>query len=126
MAVSVVGTRRARLLIGGKWGEGRETFDIFDMFTGEIIGQADSASEEQVHAAVQAAVHSFQTSKLDPHKRYKILMKVYDLLEKRRDEIAQTIIAEAGFPMTDAANEVRRSAELFVIAAEEGKRLTGE
>jgi succinate-semialdehyde dehydrogenase/glutarate-semialdehyde dehydrogenase len=53
-------------------------------------------------------------------------MQVAGLLEQRRDELARTIVAEAGFPISDGLNEVSRSVQVFIVAAEEAKRLTGE
>ena len=47
-------------------------------------------------------------------------------MEQRRDELARTITAEAGFPVADAANEVSRAIQTVLISAEEGKRLVGE
>jgi len=126
MTAHQVGTKRARLLIGGVWTEGSAAFDVFDKFSGERIGSADSASREQVDAAVQAAHQSFQDHPLDGYARYQILMKVAELLEKRRDELCETIIAESGFPISDATNEVSRAIQLFILSAEEGKRLAGE
>ncbi|MBV9400609.1 MAG: aldehyde dehydrogenase family protein [Bryobacterales bacterium] len=116
----------AKLLIGGEWVTGTSAFDVFDKFTGERIGQAESASQEQVDRAVAAAKASFDTRKLDPQDRYRILMKAAELLEQRRDDLAQTIVAEAGFPLSDGLNEVSRSVQVFIVAAEEAKRLTGE
>ena len=126
MLASEIGLKRAKLLIGGEWVTGVSTFDVFDKFTGERIGQGEAASREQVDSAVAAAKRSFETRKLDPQERYTILMRVAELLEQRRDEIAQTVIAEAGFPISDGLNEVSRSAQVFIVAAEEAKRLTGE
>src|SRR5262249_50432362 len=123
---SEIGTKRAKLLIAGDWVAGDRTFDVFDKFTGDLIGQGESASEEQVHAAVAAAKRSFETVKLDPHERYRILVRVADLIERRRDEIAQTIVAESGFPISDALNEITRTQQVFVTSAEEGKRIAGE
>jgi acyl-CoA reductase-like NAD-dependent aldehyde dehydrogenase len=121
-----VALRRARLLIDGKWVEGTETFPVTDKFSGEVIGHADRASREQVDAAVAAAHRSFETTTLDPHERYTILRRACDLIEARRAELARTITAEAGFPVSDAQNEVTRAIQTFLISAEEGKRLAGE
>ncbi len=125
-AVSEVALRRARLLIGGTWVDGTETFPVLDKFSGEVIGYADSASREQVDAAISAARHSFETKRLDATERYRILRGACDLIERRRDELARTITAEAGFPVSDAQNEVTRAIQTFLISAEEGKRLVGE
>jgi succinate-semialdehyde dehydrogenase/glutarate-semialdehyde dehydrogenase len=79
-----------------------------------------------VNAAVTAARLSYVQNLLPAHRRADILIKTAALLEARRDEIAQTIISEAGFPMIDASNEVTRAAQVLVLSAEEGKRLAGE
>jgi acyl-CoA reductase-like NAD-dependent aldehyde dehydrogenase len=121
-----VALRRARLLIDGKWVDGRETFPVTDKFSGDVIGHADRATREQVDAAVAAAHRSFETRRLDAQERFAILRRVGDLIEARRDELAATIIAEAGFPVSDANNEVTRAIQTFLIAAEEAKRLVGE
>jgi succinate-semialdehyde dehydrogenase/glutarate-semialdehyde dehydrogenase len=124
--VSEVATRRARLLIAGEWTSGPGTFTVFDKFSGDAIGEADRASREQVAAAVDAARTSFETVRLDPYDRYRILFRTSELIEKHRDELVRTIVAEAGFPVTDAANEVSRAIQTFVVSAEEAKRLGGE
>lgn len=117
---------RARLLIGGVWTDGIETFPVHDKFTGEIIGCADRASRDQVRAAVAAAQASFETTALDATERYAILRRVGDGLEARREELVRVLTAETGFPVSDTRNEVTRAIQTFLIAAEEGKRLVGE
>jgi acyl-CoA reductase-like NAD-dependent aldehyde dehydrogenase len=118
--------RRARLLIDGAWTDGADTFPVTDKFSGAVIGYADRASREQVDAAVAAAHASFERTRLDGYERYTILRRACDLIEARREELAATIIAEAGFPIADAQNEVTRAIQTFLISAEEGKRLAGE
>jgi len=124
--VSEPTTRRAKLLIGGKWVEGRSTFHVFDKYTGELIGDADEASEEQVKSAIQSAQISFEETPLDPYTRYEILMHTAELIERHRNEFVEIIVAEAGFPISDANNEVTRAVQTFTTAAEEAKRLCGE
>lgn len=117
---------RARLLIGGVWTDGIETFPVHDKYTGEVIGCADRASRDQVRAAVAAAQASFETTPLDATERYAILRRVGDGLEARREELVRVLTAETGFPVSDTRNEVTRAIQTFLIAAEEGKRLVGE
>lgn len=123
---SEVALRRARLLIGGKWVDGVETFPVTDKFSGEVIGHADRATRTQVDDAVAAAHASFERTRLDPYERYTVLRRACDLIEKRRDELAHTITAEAGFPTADAVNEVTRAIQTILVSAEEAKRLAGE
>jgi len=114
------------LFIDGAWARGTAAFPVLDKFSGAVIGTAERASREQVDAAVAAARRSFDTVQLEPYDRYRILMKASQLIEERRDSLAATIVAEAGFPVADATNEVSRAAQTFIISAEEGKRLSGE
>jgi succinate-semialdehyde dehydrogenase/glutarate-semialdehyde dehydrogenase len=114
------------LFIDGAWTTGTSRFSVLDKFSGDVIGTAERASREQVDGAVAAARRSFDAVPLEPYDRYRILMKASELIEERRDLLAETIVAEAGFPISDATNEVSRSAQTFIISAEEGKRLSGE
>lgn len=118
--------RRARLLIGGAWVAGADVFPVSDKFSGAVIGHADRASREQVDAAVAAAHASFETVRLNAYDRYTILRRACDLIEERREDLASTITAEAGFPIADAQNEVTRAIQTFLISAEEAKRMVGE
>jgi succinate-semialdehyde dehydrogenase/glutarate-semialdehyde dehydrogenase len=118
--------RTAQLLIGGQWTQGIDRFAVLDKFNGETIAHCERASKEQVDAAVAAARRSFEEKKLTPYERYEILMRASELIIERGDLLAETIVAEAGFPFIDAENEVRRAAQTFIVSAEEGKRLVGE
>jgi len=119
-------TSSGTLFIDGAWTTGTTRFPVLDKFSGAVIGTAERASREQVDGAVAAARRSFDTVQLEPYDRYRILMKASELIEARRDLLAETIVAEAGFPISDATNEVSRSVQTFIISAEEGKRLSGE
>ncbi len=118
--------KRAKLLIDGKWTQGTSSLDVTDKYSGQRIGVVDCASHAQVDAAATAAKKSFETHVLDAQDRYRILTNACRLIEERRAEIVATIVAEAGFPVGIADNEVSRSIQTFLISAEEGKRLTGE
>jgi len=118
---------RARLLIGGQWQPGtRAPLDVTDKYTGEAIGSVECAGREQVDAAVAAARQSFVDAPLDPQQRYGYLRTAAGLIERHRDELAALITAEGGLPITDAAAEVARAVQTFIVSAEEGKRLVGE
>jgi len=118
--------RQAKLLIGGEWISGDGLIEVTDKFSGNVIGHAAHATREQVDAAVAAAKQSFDRTKLEPYRRFEILRRTSELIEQRRAEFTETIIAESGFPFADANNEVTRSVETFLLSAEEAKRISGE
>jgi acyl-CoA reductase-like NAD-dependent aldehyde dehydrogenase len=121
-----VAAHHARLLIDGRWCDGVDRFAVLDKYAGAVVGRCERASREQVDAAVAAARRSFDTVKLEPYERYRILMKAAELIVERKALLADTIVAEAGFPYVDADNEVNRAAQTFIVSAEEGKRLAGQ
>ena len=125
MSESVSGEQQARLLIDGRWSDGVDSFAVLDKYSGAVVGRGQRASREQVDAAVAAARRSFDSVKLEPYERYRILMSAAELIVARKELLASTIVAEAGFPYVDADNEVTRAAQTFIVSAEEGKRLTG-
>ena len=48
------------------------------------------------------------------------------LIAERRQDFIERIVAEAGFPVADADNEVSRTIQTLLLSAEEAKRLSGE
>ena len=117
---------RAPLFVNGAWVDGIESTPVFDKFTGEQIGLAARATREQVDRAVGGARASFERERLDAQRRYQILHDTADLIAARRGDFVERIAAEAGFPVSDADNEVSRTIQTFLLCAEEAKRLTGE
>lgn len=120
------GTWRAPLLIAGQWVSGTTADPVFDKFTGAQIGTVERASREQVEAAIAAAAQSLDEQPLDAQQRYQILHSAATLIGARRQDFIERIVAEAGFPIADADNEVTRAIQTFLISAEEAKRIVGE
>ena len=64
--------------------------------------------------------------RLSSHARAQALTILAAQLTARQEEFARTITAEAGKPIADAAREVSRAIQTFLVAAEEAKRIPGE
>src|SRR4051794_15478915 len=83
-------------------GEG-DRFTVTDPATEELTAEVESASAEQVHAAIAAARRAFDDGPW-PHmttdERADVLGRFTDALEARRDLLVETVIAEAGCPRT--------------------------
>ena len=54
------------------------------------------------------------------------MLKIAGRIAARQDEIARTMTAEAGKPVTDARREVGRAVQTFTVAAEEARRIGGD
>jgi acyl-CoA reductase-like NAD-dependent aldehyde dehydrogenase len=116
-----------RLYIDGKWEGGKDTMPVIDKFTGETIGTVPLASKETVDRAIAAARAAFPGwSRTPAHKRFRILEKAANLLDRHKEEIAAIICREAGKAWKYSVGEVARSVETFQFSAEEAKRIHGE
>ncbi len=119
--------RIVRQYINGAWvaGQGGE-IAVEDKFTGARLATLTAATPAQLDAAVEAARRGFETQRLEPFERWRLLSRVAALVEEAAEELTALIIAESGVPWKDSSNEVRRTAETFRLSAEEGRRLVGE
>src|SRR5690606_13375349 len=85
------------------------------------------ATREQVHAAVAAARNAVDKMPvLQPIERANVLRKAADLLEARRDEIANLMVAETGFTPDDVIGDISRTLITLMLSAEEATRIVGE
>src|SRR2546423_4263364 len=90
------------IFIAGTWCKGTDSSPVFDKFSGALLGTVERASKERVDDAVAAARHSFETVKLEPYRRYRILVKASEVLDPRPEQLARTIVAESRIPGSDA------------------------
>jgi betaine-aldehyde dehydrogenase len=93
---------RDKLFIGGRWvtPSGRQTIDVHNAGTGEVMGRVPAGDEKDVDAAIRAARAAFETwSSTAPAERAAILEKISTGLKSRADELAKTIAQEVGMPL---------------------------
>ena len=93
---------RDKLFIGGQWvaPSSRETIDVHNAGTGEVMGKVPAGTEKDIDAAVAAARAAFEGwSRTPVEKRAEYLQKVSDGLKGRSDELAKTIAQEVGMPI---------------------------
>jgi acyl-CoA reductase-like NAD-dependent aldehyde dehydrogenase len=96
-------------------------------FDQSLIGHVWQASWADAEEAVEAAVAGFaRTATLGSWERQNILNAVAAHLQTEHELYAQTILREAGKPITAARAEVDRAILTFRIAAEEATRIGGE
>jgi acyl-CoA reductase-like NAD-dependent aldehyde dehydrogenase len=118
------------LLIGGEWrpaaGSGR-TEDVTSPYDGSVVGTVPVAGGDDVEAALTVAEAGAATWRRTPaHERMRILLRAAELADQRAVEIARTISAEVGKPLTEATGEAARSGEIIRLAAFEGAQLYGD
>src|SRR5699024_756462 len=92
-----------------------------------IIGYFQNSSEEDVNQAVEAAkAAKNEWKKMSGAAKGNILYKAAEILENRKDEIAETLTKEMGKPIAEAKGETARGVAILRYYAGEGMRKTGD
>ena len=114
--------------VGGEWvaTDGRLTVDDLTE-EGETFAHIAAAGPDEARAALDAAAATeARMRETTIPERVGWLTAIADGLEARKAEIAETIVREAGKPISSARGEVDSAAERFRRAAGEARNLTGE
>ena len=116
-----------RMLIGGAWRDGADSYQDRDPYRGEVVATVPVSTAADVDAAVEAAVAAKDRAAAVPgYQRAALLRRVGTLLAERTGDIARAMARETGKAIRDCATEVERSAETIALSAEEAVRITGE
>jgi len=114
-----------RLLVGGEWLDTGDWIDVRSPYSGDVVGRAGRGNAALVRQALDAADRAL-AEPYPAHERAALLDRVAQALERRHDDAAQTICAEAGKPLKAARVEAARAASTFTFAAVEARSLAGE
>jgi succinate-semialdehyde dehydrogenase/glutarate-semialdehyde dehydrogenase len=117
------------MYVNGEWidARGGAMFEVTNPATGEVIGTMPDGGAADAEAAIAAADAAFPAwSSTTAFKRADILMKAWNLMNERADELARLMVTEQGKPLRAATFEVGYAADFIRWFAEEGRRLGGE
>jgi len=118
-----------KLFINGEWLEGsnKETFNVLNPASEEIITAVASADVNDAKKAIDAAESAFKEwSKTSPRDRSVILKNAYELFMNKIEDFAELITIENGKAYADAKGEALYSAEFFRWYSEEAVRANGQ
>ncbi len=102
-------------------------FAVRNPFDGVAVGQVTQATAETLASATGSAKRAQPVmAALSREARAKILDKIAEGIWQRRDDLALTILAESGKPITYARVEVARTVDTFRASAEAARSLVGE
>ena len=91
--------RSHALFIDGGYVQSRssQTLEVINPATGKVIAQVANADPADIDAAVESAKRGFkQWSQATPATRGNVLLKLADLLERNREELAQIETCQSG------------------------------
>ncbi len=113
-----------KMRIAGKLVDADERVEVYNPYTGKLVGTVPAANPKQVAEAFKIA-NAYQP-KLTKYDRQKILLRTAEILANRRDEIAALITAESGLCWKDSTYEVGRAYDVYSLAGQLAIRDDGE
>ena len=117
-----------QLFLNGEWKDSlsKETLEIINPATEEVIGKVSHARKEDLDLALKGAENAFNEWKhVSAYDRSKILRKAADIVRSRADQIATLMTLEQGKPLAEAKGETLGAADSIDWYAEEGRRAYG-
>jgi glyceraldehyde-3-phosphate dehydrogenase (NADP+) len=116
-----------KMIIGGELIDKKEYIEVKNPQNESIVDKVPSADVDDVKRAFDIAEKGRKImGNLSSYKRYKILKRTSELLEKNNEEFAKIIALEGIKTINEARSEVKRAVSTITYASEEAKRLEGE
>ena len=118
---------RRKILIGGEWKEGGESFSVSAPYSGMKLAEVGSATANEMSEAISHAAEAAREMRgLSRFQIADAMRSIADGIRARKEEFARTIAEEAAKPLIYARGEVERGISTFDHAAAEAGRFTGE
>lgn len=117
-----------KMYINGEWvNGGNGTFDVYNPSTRDVWQQIPDASVENAKDAVAAANDAKEAWAATNHvERARYLLKAADIVERRKPEIADLLVDEAGSWIGKAMFEIGYVVDLLRAAAAAAYQVKGE
>ncbi|MDK9719912.1 MAG: NAD-dependent succinate-semialdehyde dehydrogenase [Rhodospirillales bacterium] len=114
------------MYIDGVWTETRKRFASYNPANGEVLGEAPDGNEIETRQAISAAARAFPSwSAASAYLRSQLLLRAWQLMIERKEELARLMTEEQGKPLKASRNEVVYGADFLQWYAEEAKRVCG-
>ena len=118
-------TAVTQLYIDGEWQAGADSIAVTDLAAGGTVAEVDAASQTQAESALAAAAEAQSAMReTTPVERAQWLEAIADQVESRAEEFTETIVREAGKPISSASGAPPSAARRFRRAAAEARDLS--
>ncbi len=120
-------SEKYKMYLAGEWRDSDKSIDVVNPYDKLTYGSVAAASPEDYTEAIAKADEVFHSFRSSPsYKRYEALQHISSEIERRKDELAETITCEMGKSIHDSLGEVARAVSVFAISAEESRRMQGD
>ncbi len=119
--------QKYKIYAGGEFCDTKNSLMVYKPFDNKVIAETYLAGNDELEKAIRKAeLVKSELRDLPSHKRYSILMDIANKISSKKNELALILANEAGKPFKYALGEINRAIQVFIIAAEESKRLPKE
>jgi acyl-CoA reductase-like NAD-dependent aldehyde dehydrogenase len=119
-----------RLFIGGEWQDAAsgKTFEVIDPARAEVVTEVAEADAADIDRAVRAARAAFEGDwrKMMPRQRGRLMWKLAERLEERKDEIALVETLNNGKPLFESGIDVAMAIQTYEYYAGWATKIEGE
>ncbi|PLX23010.1 MAG: aldehyde dehydrogenase, partial [Marinilabiliales bacterium] len=120
-------TMEYKLYIGGNFVVTNERLIVTNPFDNSRVGETYLAGSDELERAIKKALSVKEELRdLPSYKKYSILTSIANKIKQRKNELALILANEAGKPLKYALGEINRAIQVFIVAAEESRRLPKE
>jgi len=112
--VTILTVEVVKNYINGKWVESKakETRDVFNPATGEVIAKTPMSTKEETLEAINAAKAAFERWRSTPAlTRVRYLNRIRDAFEENFEDLVKTLTMEQGKAIDESRGEYRRTIE---------------
>lgn len=115
------------IIVAGKAWHGKDNRPVVNPWTGKAFAEVAYAGPDQLEQAIAGAAGAAkEMRRASRARRSAWCLSIAQALEARKEEFAQTMLAESGKPIRLARDEVSRAVSTFTFAAHEALRFGGE
>jgi acyl-CoA reductase-like NAD-dependent aldehyde dehydrogenase len=116
-----------KLYLAGQFKETSINLDVVNPWNNEVFASTYLAGKTEIEQAITAGLEAEESLRsLSSYKKFEILKHISNRLLQDKQRLANVLSLESGKPMRYALGEIERSAQTFLVAAEESKRLPRE
>ncbi|HAN17694.1 MAG: aldehyde dehydrogenase [Bacteroidetes bacterium GWC2_33_15] len=118
---------RYKIYVGGEFIETHQELKVYNPYDNSLVGTTFLAGTGELETAInKSKLVAHELRDMPGYKRYSILMNIADKIRSKREELSKILAREAGKPIKYALGEIDRAIQVFIVAAEESKRLPKE
>jgi len=120
-------TKDYPMYVAGEWIGGSSRMKATSPATGEVIGTVPAGTREDARRAIAAAGEAWPAwAACSAFERAAAIERIVEILEERRDDLAQTLTLDQGKPLqAEAYDEVDELIEYFRMASADATRFDG-